>query len=167
MLIAATQVDIPTIRASLRGSMLSPESHIAALTSRTETTTASSTASMAAIQTCGPSPTWSPLTAWKTLRAIPAVTASWARLKATRTATRPGVNTSTSAAPATHASMTSPGAQNSSPTTSGSSPRASVCELRRKCTWTTEISVAAKASASAHQGICTDGTGTDNPMTCR
>ena len=63
--------------------------------------------------------------------------------------------------------MTSPGAQNSRPTTSGTSPSASVCELRRKWTWTTEISVAAKASASAHQGMCTDGTGTDNPTTWR
>ena len=56
-----------------------------------------------------------------------------------------------------------PGAQNSRPTTSGSSPKASVWELRRKCTWTTEISVTAKASASAHQGICTDGTGDGQP----
>ena len=61
----ATQVDIATIAASLRGSMRSPESHIAALTSSTETTTASSTATVAAIHTCGPSAGCSPVTAWK------------------------------------------------------------------------------------------------------
>ena len=36
-------------------------------------------------------------------------------------------------------------------------------ELRRKCTWTTEISVIAKASASAHQGMATAATGAGKP----
>ena len=66
VLMTATQVDITTIEASLRGSMRSPESHIAALTSSTEATTASSTATVAASQTCGPRAGCSPATMWKT-----------------------------------------------------------------------------------------------------
>ena len=128
---AATHVDIATITARPRRWMVSPETHIAALTSRTETATAIRTASVAATHMIGPSAAPSPVIAWKTVPAMPAVMASWARLKTMRNATRPGMARRTSAAPATHASTTSPGEQNSSPTMSGSSPKASVCELRR------------------------------------
>src|SRR3954449_4270042 len=83
-----------------------------------------------------------------------AVSAICARLKTTLTTgrrrTRPQTMPVPTSAPSTNASPLA----NTSPKTNGRSARENECALRRKRTWTTQISAHANPSATAHQGSC-------------
>ena len=115
-------------------------------------------ASAAPAQTVGSICVAEPATAWKTITAMQLPSRNCPKLKARRMGGRRRWTARTSSRPIAPARITSWPEANTSANTSGISPRDMEWALRRKWTWTTKRSAAAKATSRIQMETCIDGT---------